>query len=509
MEPIVGIDFGTTNSGVALFSKGRAASLANECGERYIPSAVYIAQGGDIYVGTPAKNVSILHVDSTVLSVKREMGSGAIHSINGRRYTPEEIASYIFKVLKETASRRCGREITKAVVTVPAYYDDRRRQAVKEAAQGAGLEVVRLINEPTAAALAHGLAGDKEGKALVCDLGGGTFDVSVLDVREGVFEVLATRGDPRLGGDDFDRVIAGVMIERFKSENGIDLSKDRFALQKVTEEAERAKRQLSERRMVEIQIPFIAADERGPLHLSMHLTRAELDELIMPFIGRTVRLTKAALKDAGLCPADIDRLLLVGGSTRIPLVRGILADLFGKEPEGGVCPEEAVALGAAVQGGVLSGCVEGVALVDVTPLGLGVEHTGGVMHTMVPRNSAIPLKTKALFTTVQDFQKSVSIHVLQGERQIASDNISLGSFKMEGIRRAPKGEPKIEVTFEIDTDGIVHVSAEDLDTRSSFAIQVDNTMEVPAEEVSARVTEARASELDDLRASSRGGRVVN
>ena len=503
MEHIVGIDFGTTYSAVALFENGRNFTISNQQGERIFPSAVYIDEGSKVYVGQAAKNVSILHVDRTVMSVKRYLGSRKHFRINDRDFSPERIASYIFRALQKTAEEYTGYPVKKAVVTVPAYYDDRKRQATKRAAKLAGLEVVRLINEPTAAALSCGLKKDEPGIILVYDLGGGTFDVSILQAGGGVFQVLATRGDTRLGGDDFDKKIAEVLIERFYEETKIDLRKDRFALQKVYEEAERAKIGLSERKIVEIEVPFIAADEKGLCHLSTRLTRMEFEELIMGYIEKTIRLTKGAVKDAGLKPADIDRLIFVGGSTRIPVVRTLLTQLFHRDAEGGVSPDETVALGAVVEGAVLAGRLKGVALVDVTPLGLGVENEGDMMVTIVSRNTVLPARVRTIFTTIADDQKSVIIHVLQGERLTASDNISLGAFRLQGIRSARRGEPRIEVSFEIDVEGIVHVSAKDLDTGSSHSISLEKTQELSQDEVGKIIMEARASELNDLQAVGR------
>jgi len=498
MEPIIGIDFGTTYSAVAMFQGGTFHTIPNEYGDRVIPSVVYIAETGDIYVGRPAKNVAVLHVDSVVQSVKRELGSSLLYHINGQSYTPERIASFIFGTLRSIAEKQYGTPVKKAVVTVPAYFDDCRRKATRKAAQMAGLEVLRLINEPTAAALAYGFSTEREGKVLVYDLGGGTFDVSILEIREGVFEVIATNGDASLGGDDFDRKIVEVLVEQFREENRIDLKEDRFALQKVYEEAEKAKRLLSEQRMIEIEIPFIAADKRGPLHLTSRMTRLFFEELICSFLDKTIRLVKATLKDAGLKPEDIDRLLLVGGSTRIPLVRKMLAETLGLEPEGSISPEEVVAMGAAVQAGVLSGQTANCVLVDVTPLGLGVENQGGLMHAMIPRNTPIPARASVIFTTVQDYQKAVLIHIIQGERRNVKDNLTLGSFRLEGIREAPKGEPRIEVIFEIDTNGIVDVSAEDLDTRCRYSVTLDNTFRLSEDEVSSMVLDAQVSALDDM-----------
>jgi molecular chaperone DnaK len=499
MESILGIDFGTTNSAVAVFRKGKPVMIPSEFGETIIPSAVYIAENGDIYVGESAKNVAILHVDSTVLSVKREMGTGVHHFINGKNYTSEHIASFIFETLRNAAVQQTGHRIKKAVVTVPAYYDDKKRQATRKAAQLAGLEVVRIVNEPTAAAMAYGVESDDEGRVLVFDLGGGTFDVSILNIGGGVFEVLATRGDTHLGGNDFDRKMVEILVERFMDETEIDLRKDKFALQKVYEEAEKAKKALSEQRIVEIGIPFIAADESGPLHLSTRFTRIEFEELITGYVEKTLRLTKTALSDANLKPEDIDRLLFVGGSTRIPNVRENIKKFFKREPERNVSPDEVVALGAAIQGAVMSGQMRKTALVDVTPLGLGVENESGHMVTMIRRNSVLPIQASAIFTTVQDYQRAVIVHVLQGERPYASDNISLGSFRLDGIRKAPKGVPKIEVRFEIDVSGMVRVSAKDLDTQCEYSVKLDQVSNLSEDEVSAVITDAMASELEDLK----------
>ena len=498
MEPILGIDFGTTNSVVALYNGGKPEILADDAGSRITPSAVHITDQGEVFVGQPAKNVAVLHVDSTVLSVKRRMGKSLTYFMGGRNYSVEEIAGFIFASLRDTAQARLKRRIRKAVVTVPAYFDDPKRQATKRAAEEAGLEVVRIINEPTAAALAAGLNGEEDETVLVYDLGGGTFDVSVLKTGGGVFEVCASRGDARLGGDDFDKRIVDHVVDQFHEENGIDLRQDKFALQKLTEEAERVKRDLSSIRLSEIAVPFIAADERGPLHLTSRITRDQFEEMITGQIDRTMTLTRGALRDAGMGAEDVDRVLLVGGSTRIPLVREQLERVFGKTTGSGVSPDEVVAAGAAVQGAVLSGRLKDVVLVDVTPLGLGVENKGDVMMTMIPRNTVVPVKRKALFTTVQDDQSAVRIHILQGERPHCSDNISLGSFRLDGIRPARKGEPRIEVSFEIDTDGIVHVKAEDLDSNNACAVRLEQTQDVPEETVEAVLTEARASELEDL-----------
>ena len=503
MEPILGIDFGTTNSAVAVLRYGKPVTLANEYGDRIIPSAVYIAENGDIYVGRPAKNVAVLHVDSTVLTVKRRLGSGLNHLIHGRIYEPERIASFVMHTLKNIAEEHLRRPVKKAVVTVPAYYDERKRQATKQAAKLAGLDVVRLLNEPTAAALAYGIGKGDSGLLLVYDLGGGTFDVSILQVKGGLFEVRATRGNAHLGGNDFDREMVSLFIGRFKDETGVDLRSDRFAIQKLFEEAEKAKIQLSEREVVDVEIPFIAANEHGPLHLSIQFTRREFEKLIERSVARTLALTKGALKDAGIRPCDVDKLLLVGGSSRIPLVREVLKNLFGKDPAGGVSPEEVVAMGAAVQGGILSRSIRKISFVDVTPLGLGVEVRGNSMITMIPRNSVLPAQAKAIFTTVRDYQKAVTIHVLQGERSRARDNVSLGSFRLEGIRRVLRGRPRIEVCFEIDIEGIVHVSAQDIDTGSSYAMRVDNAFDVSDRELPAIFSNAFESDHPEYKSSKK------
>ncbi|MFW6137535.1 MAG: Hsp70 family protein [Spirochaetota bacterium] len=497
-EPVLGIDFGTTNSAISIFRETRPVVLADRSGERIIPSTVYIAENGDIYVGRPARNVAVLHPEATVLSVKRQLGTGGKYRIHTTDYTPEQIASYIMSKLKHIAQGHIGQKVNKAVVTVPAYYDDRRRQATRKAAQMAGLEVVRLINEPTAACLAYGLEGDETETVVVYDLGGGTFDVSVLNAGGGVFEVCATRGDVRLGGDDFDSKLVEVLKQRLKEEDKVDVEQDRFALQKLFQEAKRVKEELSAKRTADAEVPFIAADEHGPVHLHTTLSRQEFEELITGYVQKTINLTRKALKDAQLRAEEVHRVLLVGGSSRIPLIKRQLSRIFGREPEMGVAPEEVVARGAGVQGGILSGEIKGMVLVDVTPLGLGVENKGGHMVAMVPRNTTLPCNARARFTTVSDYQRAVKVHVLQGQRPRAGDNISLGSFMLEGIRQAPGGEPDIEVSFDIDVNGIVHVSAEDVDTGSRYGIRLEDALNMSDEEVSGVLTEARASEMEDL-----------
>lgn len=496
METIIGIDFGTTNSEVALVQRGQPRTLPGADGQTVIPSAVYIDETGRPFVGQAAKNVAILHPERTVLSVKRRLGGSSGLRIGECVYPPEQLASFLFAALKEIAERSLGREVRKAVVTVPAYFDDPRRQATKTAAAQAGLEVVRLLNEPTAAALAYGLSSGQQGTLLVFDLGGGTFDVSVLQAGDGVFQVLATRGDVRLGGDDFDRKIAELLLERFRDETGIDLHQDRLALQKIYQEAEQTKIRLSEQSATEVEIPFLAGNAQGPCHLLTLLSRTEFEELIAGDIERTLRLTRGAVQDAGLGLREIDHVLLVGGSTRIPAVRRAVERLFGRQVEAGVNPEEVVACGAAVEASILAGESKSLALVDVTPLGLGVQTADARMTTLVPRNTVLPAQGRALFTTVADLQECASIRVLQGERPAAEDNTLLGSFLLDRLQRAPRGMPDIEIRFDIDVEGFVHVSAEDLGTGSRQAIELDGR--IPPEEAASRVTEAQAAEIEEI-----------
>jgi len=501
VETIIGIDFGTTNSEVSVFRGRKPLVIPNRAGEKVIPSAVFFEEGGKLYVGQAAKNVTVLHPDRTVTSVKRELGSHRRYRIGGKEHSPEEIASLVMAELKAMAEGFLSREVSKAVLTVPAYFDDPKRQATKRAAALAGLEVVRLVNEPTAAALAYGESSHEQGTILVYDLGGGTFDVSVLKAGEGVFQVLATRGDVRLGGDDFDCRIAELLLERFREETGIELKDDRLALQKIYQEAERVKIQLSEQKISDVEIPFLAASLQGPCHLTSRITREEFEMLIAGYVEKTIRLIKGALQDAGLRPVDVDRVLLVGGSTRIPTIRRAVEQLFGKSPEAGLSPEEVVACGAAVQGGILAGQTRRMVLVDITPLGLGVETEEDRMETLVARNTVLPVQSRALFTTVADYQKSACIKVIQGERPKASENILLGSFRLEDIQRGKKGQPDIEVCFEIDTEGIVHVSAQDLKTASRRSIKLDGANNLPREEIENILTEARATELEDIYAT--------
>jgi molecular chaperone DnaK len=501
VEPIIGIDFGTTNSEVALFRRGRAEVAANADGDRIIASVVYIDEEGKRHVGRAAKNVTVLHPNRTVRSVKRDLGSAKRYWIDGSEYSPQEIAAMIMEELKNVAQANLQRRVKKAVVTVPANFDDRMRQSTKQAAAFAGLEVVRLINEPTAAALAYGVDSNHPGTILVYDLGGGTFDVSILLAGGGVFQVMATRGDTHLGGDDFDARIVQLLLERFEEETGLDLKEDRLAMQKIYQAAESAKIHLSKNRMAQVEIPFIAVNNQGPCHLETRITREEFEQLILSHVERTIRLTKGTLQDASLKPQDISKVLLVGGSTRIPAIRRAVQQLFGRPPEGGVNPEEVVACGAAVQGGILAGQTERMALVDVTPLGLGIETFGERMVTLVPRNSVLPVRTKALFTTVADYQKTASIRVLQGERPRATDNIDLGCFQLDHIEQGQRGRPDIEVCFEIDVEGLVHVSAQDLRTSSKRTIELNGTGNLDPGLIDSIITEARAAELEDALAA--------
>jgi molecular chaperone DnaK len=498
---IVGIDFGTTNSEVAVYRRGRAVGLAQSNGERLLASVVYIDEEGQRHVGRSAKNVAVLHPGRTITSVKRDLGSSRRYWIDGVEHTPEQIAGVIFGQLKAVAEGALGEAVSQAVITVPANFDDRKRQATKRAAGLAGLEAVRLVNEPTAAALAYGVDSGSSGTILVYDLGGGTFDVSVLRAGGGVFEVLASRGEAHLGGDDFDAEIAEVLVGRFKEETGIDLKGDRLAMQKIVQAAEQAKMELSDRQEAVVAVPFLGANELGPCHLETRISRQEFEQWIGGYVEKTIRLTKGALQDARLRGQEIERVLLVGGSTRIPAVRAALERLFGRQAERGVNAEEVVACGAAVQGAILGGQAEATALVDVTPLGLGVETVGRRMMTLVGRNTVLPVEARAIFTTVADNQKTVRIAVLQGERGRAEEDILLGSFELENIERGRKGSPDIEVCFQIDVNGFVHVSAEDLRTGSRRDIELDGAEHVDAQRIQEMIVEARAAELEDALAA--------
>ncbi|MBQ1859570.1 MAG: molecular chaperone DnaK [Clostridia bacterium] len=490
MSKIIGIDLGTTNSCVAVMEGGQPVVIANAEGSRTTPSVVAFTKDGERLVGQVAKRQAVTNPDRTVISIKREMGTAYKVSIDGKDYTPQDISAMILSKMKETAEAYLGEKVTEAVITVPAYFNDSQRQATKDAGRIAGLDVKRIINEPTAASLAYGL--DKEGtqKILVYDLGGGTFDVSILDIGDGVFEVLATNGNTRLGGDDFDQRIIDWIADNFKRDNGIDLRQDRIAAQRLKEAAEKAKIELSGTTTASINLPFITADANGPKHVDMTLTRAKFDELTRDLVDATIEPMKKALADAGLTYNQIDKIILVGGSTRIPAVQETVKRITGKEPFKGINPDECVAIGAAIQGGVLGGEVKDVLLLDVTPLSLGLETEGHIFTRLIDRNTTIPCEKSQVFSTAADGQTSVEINVLQGERQMAYDNKSLGRFQLTNIAPAPRGVPQIEVTFSIDRNGIVHVSAKDKATGNEQDITITASTNLSEDEINQRVKEA-------------------
>ncbi|WJQ83622.1 molecular chaperone DnaK [Brevibacillus brevis] len=489
MSRVIGIDLGTTNSCVAVMEGGEPVVIANAEGNRTTPSVVAFKNGERI-VGEAAKRQAITNPDNTVISIKRHMGSAHKETLEGNQYTPEQISAMILQKLKADAEAYLGQSVTQAVITVPAYFNDSQRQATKDAGKIAGLEVLRIVNEPTAAALAYGMEKTEDQTVLVFDLGGGTFDVSILELSDGFFEVKATSGDNKLGGDDFDDVVMNYLVSEFKKEHGIDLSKDRMAQQRLKDAAEKAKKDLSGVLTTTISLPFITADATGPKHLEMNLTRAKFEELSAELVERTMGPTRQALKDAGLTPSELDRVILVGGSTRIPAVQEAIKKFTGKEPHKGVNPDEVVALGAAVQAGVLTGDVKDVVLLDVTPLSLGIETLGGVFTKLIDRNTTIPTSKSQVFSTAADNQTSVEIHVLQGERQMAGDNKSLGRFNLSDIPPAPRGIPQIEVSFDIDANGIVNVRAKDLGTGKEQRITITSNSGLSDDDIDRMVKDA-------------------
>lgn len=500
MSKTIGIDLGTTNSCVSVYEGGEAKVIANAEGNRTTPSVVAFGKDGEIIVGLKAKNQMITN-PNVVYSIKRDMGTDKKVDINGKGYTPQEISAMILGDLKKTAENYLGEKVTKAVITVPAYFNDSQRQATKDAGKIAGLEVERIINEPTAAALAYGLdKQDKNEKVLVYDLGGGTFDVSILELGDGVFEVLATSGNNHLGGDDFDNRIMDYLVSEFKRENSIDLKTDKMAMQRIKDASEKAKKDLSGMASTEISIPFITQGENGPLHLSVNLTKAKFEDLIGDLLESTMEPVRKSLSDAKLTKKDIDKVLLVGGSTRIPKVVDLIKNELGIEPSKGVNPDEVVAMGAAIQGGVLQGEVDDIVLLDVTPLSLGIETLGNVCTVLIPRNTTIPTSKSQVFSTAADNQPAVDIHVLQGERKMADDNKTLGRFQLTNIPPAPRGVPQIEVTFDIDANGIVNVKAKDLGTNKEQSITITASTNLSDEEIDKMVKEAEANkEADEKR----------
>ena len=498
MGKVIGIDLGTTNSCVAVLEGGEPVVIANAEGNRTTPSVVGFAKNGERLVGETAKRQAITNPERTIASIKRYMGTDHTVEIDNKKYTPQDISAMILGKLKADAEAYLGEKVTEAVITVPAYFTDSQKQATKDAGKIAGLEVKRIINEPTAASLAYGLDKDEsQHKILVYDLGGGTFDVSILELGDGVFEVLATSGNNKLGGDDFDEAVLNFMADSFAKENGVDLRADKMAMQRLKEAAEKAKKELSSAQTTNINLPFITVNENGPLHMNMDLTRAKFDQLTADLVNRTIEPMKKAMADAGVSNSDLSKVILVGGSTRIPAVQEAVKNITGKEPFKGINPDECVAVGASIQAGVLTGEVNDVLLLDVTPLSLSIETLGGVATKLIERNTTIPTKKSQIFSTAADNQTAVDIHVMQGEREMAAGNITLGRFQLSGIPPAPRGIPQIEVTFDIDANGIVNVSAKDMGTGKAQSITITSSTKLSDDEIQAKVKEAEQYAEED------------